>query len=279
MPDEVPRRHRCGFETVEDAALRGQHLDRPERAGVVRDLWGQRRLHGERRVGPCVVQHHVDAVRRLRGRAGIVDCHPVTANRHQDAKGQVLLAEPIRAHLGRILPIGKGGKRSTQRLLRPRHDLGRHRVDAVEVELLHEPQKAARAHLVARHLGIDVAHRLVRGPNIGPDQSLQRPVGPAPAQQLEDREPQPLLEDLGRRGGQYPAADVGRMAAAGKPGHQPPVAKDRCGHGDVVDLSRRHPWVVRDEHVTVDELLGWERRDDVLHARSHRVDVARRTAG
>ena len=112
--------------------------------------------------------------------------------------------------------------------------------------------------------------------HVGADDLHERLVGPPRLVELHDRDPQPLLVDLARLGREHVAADVGRVAGRGEEGHAVVAAEDRRADGDVVELPRRLPGVVGDQHVAGPQRVERVGAQEVAHGEGHRVDVARR---
>jgi hypothetical protein len=157
----------------------------------------------------------------------------------------------------------------------PSDDLLSELLDVVEPELAHVLGEVVAPDLVARDLGVDVAQHLFGRAHVGRDQVDQGLVRRPRVVQLGDRDEQPLLEHLARIGRQPAAADVDRVTRAAEEAHELAAVERGTDDREVVELARRLPRIVRDQHVAGRQLIRRVDRQEVLHRRRERVDVTR----
>ena len=239
MADQVAGGHRGRLQAVEDRAGRRRHVHRAESPVVVGNVGVDGRLHREGRVGMGVVEDHVDAPDALRRRTGEVDEDVLVVDGHLRLDQDRSAVETVAPRLVPVNPVGYLADGAPHRLLGPADDLVGERIDGVEVELVHEAEQGPGAHVVAGSLGVEIAHGLVGGAHVGPDDGDQVLVDGAAVVQLHDRDPETLLVDLAGLGGEDPSPDVGGVAGVGEVGHLSALLEDRRHHRYVVLSGRR----------------------------------------
>jgi hypothetical protein len=77
------------------------------------------------------------------------------------------------------------------------------------------------------HLGVEVAGHVVGRADVGEDELPDVVVALAPLHQLDDRDPEPFLEDVAAPGADAVAADVGVVDGGAEEGDD----RARCGTG------------------------------------------------
>src|SRR5215212_2363249 len=277
MPDDVPPAHRRGVFGVQDAPLGRRDAHGAEAAVVVGHVGADGALDPEGGIGGGVVQHDVDAALAL-GRGTLVvhdDLVPLDAHRDDQL---YRLVEAVGRGLVLVDAVEYPGDGVAHRVLGAGADLVGERLYVCQVELLHHLQQARPADLVAPGLGVEVADDLEGRPHVRPDDAQQLLVGLAPGEEAAYGQEEPLLVDLPAVGPEAPAAEVKGVAAVAEIGDELVPAEDRRHHGEVVEVARGLPRVVRDEGVAGPEGLDRERFEKVVGARRHRVDVARGTS-
>src|SRR5205807_493148 len=108
-------------------------------------------------------------------------------------------------------PFRQGADRLAHRALRALLHGVRERGHRREVVFVHEGDEPVGAHLVAGHLGLDVAEHHLAQPHVGPDHRREVLVQRAAAVELERRDLQALLVDLAGAHRVAGAADVGAV--------------------------------------------------------------------
>ena len=221
-----------------------------------------RRRHRRRRV---------DREGHLRRGAGEIGDHPVAFDGERQRKKQRLEAaahECLEIVLVVAGPVRHGG------------DAGPHaRLGTVEIEadgLQQRVDAIAGADLVDALLRdaaggearLEVAEPLVGNAHVGEQEVERGLVHPPAFQDLERRDADALLVDLGRLAGHaagHHAADVGPVGAHRRKEDQPAIAKDRIDDGHVVEMSAAGIGIVHENDVT-----RGERGAHLLHRRAHR---------
>ena len=141
---------------------------------------------------------------------------------------------------------------------------------------MHELEQLRAADVVAAGHCVQVTFDFTRRSHIGLQDLEQLFIALAAFEELHDRDAQPFFENLARLGGENSSADIGAVASVGKQCDHFAVAKNRRGDRDIVDLPRRLPRIVGDQHVARRQLVRWKRREKVLHRSRHGIDMARR---
>ena len=198
----------------------GDHLDRPQAAGVARHL-----LRGEeakdvggRRQGDGA--HGVEAARQLVGAGAEVDRGPLSGHgqRAGDGEGAAAGAVVLEDVGEAVAAVGDGGDHLGHQplaVVEQRPAVAVHLGRAVAGEDLPQP---AFANPVGGDLGGEITPPFVRGTHVGEEQFQQVGVDFPFPHQAHGRNAQPLLEDLrgeGHRTGAH-AADVGMVGAVGE---------------------------------------------------------------
>ena len=216
---------------VDDGAGRRDHLDGPERALVQRRLRVEHRLHGDQHARRRNRGRRVDRERHLRRGAGEIGDHAVAFDGERQGQQQRLEAaahERLEIVLVVARPVRYGG------------DAGAHaRLGAVEIEAHGFQQRVdaiACADLVdalfrdaaRRQAGLEIAEPLVGNAHVG-EQEIERGLVHPPAfEDLQRRDADALLVDLGRLAGHaagHHAADVGPVGAHRRKEDQPALAE------------------------------------------------------
>jgi hypothetical protein len=133
--------------------------------------------------------------------------------------------------------------------------------------------------LAGADVGVYVAHDLLWHPHVASDQFDQRLVDDALAEQLADRQQQPLVEHLGGGGREAHAADVGQVGDAHGVGDQPALAEQRPHHADVEQVAGADDRVVGDDDVARPQRLGREAGQHVRQGHRRGADEDRDGAG
>ena len=123
---------------------------------------------------------------------------------------------------------------------------------------------------------MDVAHHLVGSPHVRRQQAEQFLVRSPRVVQLGDGNEEPFLEYLGRVCRQPTPPDVHGVTRVAEKADQAVAAERRRHHGEIVELAGGLPRIVRYEDVTGGQALRRERREEMVHRRGQRVDVAGR---
>ena len=199
-PVRPARRDRRRQDRVDDGPGRRADLDRPEVALVVGrvaadqvpDAGVDRRLRERER--------RVDRAPDLRRRALEVDDHPVAVDGDRDRDRDRVRVEAVLVDVvgERVDAVGHRRDRVPGEplgLVEERGAGGGKVVDAVSLD---EREVAALAGEARGDLGADVAEDDVRHPDVLLEQVEQRLDRLAPLEQLDRRDPDPLLVDLGR---------------------------------------------------------------------------------
>ena len=165
------------------------------------------------------------------------------------------------------------GAHAAFRALLQRLDGGVDRGLAVLVEELGQPPLA---HGERADLGADVADALLRHADVGEHDLQDVVVELAAPVQLDRRQPQPLLLDLGRLRGEaarHHAAGIGPVAGVGEAGPEPALVEERPHHLDVHQVGAAEVGVV-DQH-DVAGLQVVARLDHGLRGRLHDAEEDR----
>ena len=123
---------------------------------------------------------------------------------------------------------------------------------------------------------MEVAHDEVGHAHVGSDHGLERRVDPAALVELHDGNEEPFLVHLARLRGEDVAADIRGVAGGGEEGDEVASPEDGVADGDVVEVARRLPRVVGDDHVPPLPRVHRIHVENVLHGEGHGVDVPRR---
>ena len=102
---------------------------------------------------------------------------------------------------------------------------------------------------------MEVAQHHLGQARVRADDRDQRLVGPPSLVELHDRDLQAFLVHLARLGREHVPADVRRVAGRGEEGNALLTPENRRADGDVVQMARREPGVVRDQDVARPERL------------------------
>ena len=248
-------------ERIDERTFRRGHRDRHREAVAVRDVGdhhrAQRRV--DRRLGER--EGRIDASLDLIGRAGEIDRDLVARNGHLRLHDDELrvLAQPLDVvgkfedSVGKLRDFGPGEPLRVGLEVR---SVVEDRVHSVAIEQLPHLPLAAPAR---GDLRLQVAHDLLGGAHVERNHVPQRVVRLAAGHELDDRQPQPFLEDLlgaERVAAGDDPAHVGVMRHRGRPRDEPAVRsrvvarEDGCRDVDVGQvLAIRGVGVVEDEHV------------------------------
>ncbi len=150
---------------------------------------------------------------------------------------------------------------------------------ALETLLDHQVPHAVHAHAMRGQLRLKVADAFLGVATVGGDQGQQGLVEPAAVHQLDRRDDDAFLVDLGaerQRAGRH-AADVGVVGAAGDEILQAAAGEDRRDHGDVRQMRTAGPGVVEHDDVALMNLLegAHGRLDRGRHATQMHGNVGR----
>ena len=276
LPERVPRGDRGGMRRIQDRAQRGRDPNYLQRPRVVRHVVADHAANAEGCIGFGVVQRHVDTKRRQARRAIEIDLYVAVVD-GQRAGNVHRLVVAIDIHLVTVDTVRQCGDLVLHRPLRARDDLRAHALERVELEIRHHLFELLAAGRIARRQGIKIALRHHRITNIRPHDIHQRLVERARAEQVSDGNVDSLFKDLIRVGSKSAAANVGNVARAGKERNRPVAAKDRRDDGKVVEMARRVPWIVGQQHIPGDQRRQRIPRQEFAHRRRHRVDVPGRS--
>ncbi len=244
--------------------------ERPERACVDAPHRIERRLHGDHDAGERHGRRRVDDARQLRGRPPEVRHQLVAGDlelERDEAGVQPTAAEELDVVLGVVDPVGK------------RRDAGAHApLGAVEVRVHHrqEPlfavpldhlQDALLADAAGADAGEKIAAPLFGEPDVGHQQGPGRLVQLAALVDLQRRDADPLVEDVGRLarvGAGADPAHVRPVGADGREAEELTVEEHGQEHGHVVQVRAAPVGVVQENDVPGREIFP-----QVLHARAH----------
>ena len=205
---------------VEDGALGNDDGDRPHVALAVRDLLaadaadgavGARFNHGD---------GAVDGRRNLRRSAGEIDddLAALDAEGNYDLQRLGMLAEAVDVVSVAVFTVGNRLDLSQHHalgLVLKFFEVGMQECGAV---LFYQPLEPLFADVAGGELGPEVAHHMDRIARIFFDYLEQRPNGLAALVELEERQPQPLLVDLGGVDGDATGSDAADVAVMGHGG-------------------------------------------------------------
>ena len=128
-------------------------------------------------------------------------------------------------------------------------------------------------------MGIEITHGCIRCADVGPDDLEQFFVGLTGVKKFGDWNLQTFFKYFVGFGGEDPTTNVWRVTTVGKVGHDfvclAIASKHWCQDGEVVDLSRRQPRVIGNQHVTGAKRLRRVGVEQVNRTRRHWVDVSR----
>jgi hypothetical protein len=233
---------------VEDAAWRCRHLDGRDGASIVGDIGQRQRLDSVKRHRVGVAEGHVDARADAARGAGEVERHSVASDVDLDGVAGGTL-EALDVDGVGVGPLAQPADACAHGGLALAADGARQGAEVVEAVLVHEGQQLASADLVAGDVGHHVAHHLLWDAHVVANDLDQELVEPARLVELADRQPEALVVDLGGRGAEARAADIGQMRDAHRVGHEAALAEHRPHHGDVVEVAGAHPGIVGDDDV------------------------------
>jgi hypothetical protein len=137
-------------------------------------------------------------------------------------------------------------------------------VDLVEPVLIQEFRELPPHDGVRRRHAVKVAQDLGRESDARRDNVEHVLVGLPGLVQLQDREADALLEDVGGVRRERAAADIGQVGDRARIGDDLPVPEDRRHHGHVRQVPGADLGIVGGEHVAGHELLGGVSLEEVL---------------
>ena len=155
-------------------------------------------------------------------------------------------------------------------------DLIGERLELREPELVHELRESPASDVAAHHLRVEVAQDQVGQARVGLDEADERLVRPSLLVELHDRDEQAFLVRIACLGGIDASADIHHVAGGREQRHAVQPAEHRCTDRDVVEMSRRLPWIVGHQHVAGTEARHRIRVEKVPNGERHGVDVAGR---
>ncbi len=255
-PEARDAAHRRGarHDDLRDGAGLRQHRDRPERAGRVRHLEGERAAHRLVDAGHHERARAVERASHHRRRVGQVGDHLVAVDRDTGRDRDVARLDPVRAE---VVGEGRGAVRPGRDLL-PDEPLGV--VDQVD----HQPGQLlapvphgkrlqrALGHRAGRHLGAEVAERHARDPHVRLDQLVHLLDRLALGVEPQPRHAEALLEDLrvvARARARQAPADVAVVRGRDREADQRVVEVHGLDDEDVLQVHAPVEGVVHDEHV------------------------------
>ena len=268
---------------IDQAALRQMERERAEAAAVVGNaaLGIRHRTHGEARGGIRSGRHAVERPAHLRRGAGEIAGHPAVGDRHRDLDAH----QPVQldAVVVEVVHMAIGARpQAAQRLAR--HRLGavqqfvEQRQQFVAPEVAGQLAKPSRADRAGGDLRVDVAHQHVRHAHVLPQHRDQRVVQRVAATELQQRDANAFLEDLGgvgRRGARRHAADVLVMRHRRADRDHASVGEHRHHDGDVRQMRAAEIGVVEDPDVALAHRLERHVVQQPSHHRRQRAEMHR----
>ena len=251
---------------VDDGALGRPDLDRPHQARIEGDVLldeGAEDIEngrtGDGEVG-------VDAALGLGRGTAEIDDGPVAPDRDPDGDidrpvRDAVVVEPVGED---VVAVGDAADGLAQELLGIILDEAGIGPDLPGSEPGHGLLEPRPADLVCGHLGQQVAPALVGRPDVGEQEVEDVLVQPAAGIELERRDDQAFLEELGGQGhgARGHAADVGVVGPIGDEESQPAADEDGGDAGDVGQVGAAAVGIVEDDEVALFEGHGFERRPD-----------------
>ena len=184
---------------------------------------------------------------------------------HGDAQRLVIDAVGIDERLARPDAIRDLGDPSAHLLRGARPQLGDRVLDQRPAVAVEQGGQALLADGERRGLRLDVADPLVGDPDVRQDDRQDLLIQPALLVELDGRQAQALLLDLGRIGGEaarHGTTGIRPVAGVGEPGEQLAAVEERLGEAHVHQVRAAEIGVVDDDHVA---------RPDLGHALDHRL--------
>ena len=262
---------------VDVGAGLGDDLDRPHEAGVGHDVRVRDALQDcvDRRLGEGQVR--VDRPLGLWRGAREVQLDLVALYRHADLDGDGLRAEPVVVHVVGELPraVGQALDLGPRQALRVVDDVRHVALEVLQAMLLDQPENVPLALPQRRYLRLDVAQHLVGYPDVLLDDPPHGLVELPLFVQLQRRQAQAFLVDLGVVTGVAAgdaAADVGLMGDHASPPHQQIVHEDRLEDEDVRQMAGALVRVVVGEDVARLDVVA-EVGPDGVEGRLHGAHV------
>ena len=219
---------------------------------------------------------------RTRGaRAREIDRHPVARDLDRDfdadqlVKIDPVVVEPV--HVG-IAPVRKALDGAPHELFGAGEELTGERGKTVRPVAIGELRHPARADRARRDLRVEVAHERLRHPHVEAEEIDEGAVDLAPVAELEGRDADPFLEDLGRvrgHGAGRHAPHVLVVGHRGAQGNRPSARKNRHDEGNVREVRPTEVRVVHD----VDVALAHLRHRKLSEHRPHDRDEGREVDG
>ena len=239
---------------VQDGSLRGDDLQGAEEARGVGDVGPHHGAHRVPAAGDGEGEGRVDAALHLGAAPGEVDFQgvPPHAQLHLERDGAGVHAVVVQVVLENVLPVRPGTD------LGPYHPLGQvQQLFVVAVQdfgpvAVHQLEQALFAGLAGRQLGPDVSQGHHRDPDVLLQDLKDAFRGAALLVELQGRQAQAFLEDLGVVAGgaaRHPPADVQVVGHHRREAHQGIPVEDGLKNEDVGQVDASVEGIVHDEHV------------------------------
>ena len=213
----------------------------------------------------------VDGAVGLGGGARVVDADAVARDRDGDLVVERLL-QPVgleRVGVGAVGQLGDG--RAHRPLAAPRISSANASRSSRPYSAISSPSRRS-----SRSSPVICAHRspsVWSGVRTAARSSLISVASGLPSiEQLHYGDVEALLEHLARLDRAHLAADVGRVRGGGGEGHDPALAEDRLGDGDVVEVPGGDPGRIGDQHVAGPHVVEADLLDELLHRDGQRAD-------
>ena len=214
-------------------------------------------LDPERRVGVGVALGTVDAVVRVGRGPGKV--HHDLAVPHRQRRHELdRTIEPVDGHAIADRALGQPVDGLAHGAARAVDDEGAELVEILDAGLVHHLDDAAAADLVARGQRVEIALHLDGLADVGAHELEQPLVDDAGRRERHDGDEQALVIDLSAIRRHAEPADIDHVAGAGKQRDELALAMGGRHHGEVVQMARALPGVVRQIAVA---LAAWWPRE------------------
>ena len=264
---------------VDEAALGGGDVEGPEEAAVGLDGRVDEALHHGVDVGLGVGEVGVDAPFGLGRRAVEIDEDLVAVDAHVDVNVDGLGVDAVVVDVVYEVPLalGERGYLGAGQGLGGVEDVGHVRLHLLEAVFLDEAKQVALAEANGGQQGLHVAEHLVGHADVFLEDAPDCPVELALLIELERREDEALLVNLGVVAGVAPGdapADVGLMSDATTPAHEDVVHENGLEQEYVGQVAGALVGVVVGEYVAGLHVVA-EGVHDALEGRGHAAEMRR----
>ncbi|OPZ04004.1 MAG: hypothetical protein BWZ08_02791 [candidate division BRC1 bacterium ADurb.BinA292] len=276
---DAAHRGGAGHDDIDDGPFGGDDPQRPEHPGGVGQFLAEQRANAGGRDRGRIGERAVDRAAHLRAGAGEVGGQLVALHRqrHLDADRRPADAVAVQIIGEAVLAVGPGGDLGAQNPLRVVDEPAGAFAERRQTVAADDFVDVAFAGHAGRDLGLQVAEGHFGDAHIGPQESKERGVGLAAAIELEPRDAQAFLKDLGVVAGgaaRHAAADIQVMRGGDGERHALVLPEDGADDEDVGGVHPAVERVVQNEEVARLDVVA-ELLKQGFHREGGRADVER----